>query len=263
MVSFANPPIHAVVLATNFKPPLVELRNEHIGLFGSRVKDRYPEVMVGAPYLSELGHSERSHGSFPMPRYSFRGTDHSSFINIQRDAFVFDWHRQQDDPYPGFEQYVLPTYKDVSDRFYEFIKDELGIATFSIALCELTYIDIVPKCEYWQSAVDTKNVVPSFALLEANMNSDEDTEFNYSVRAKTSDTSSVQTTVRVDSPQEQSEPPELIIEITTSDRSPKSSMDDIMVWLQHAHQIVSRCFLELTSDEIQRNQWGRGEFQCD
>lgn len=159
-VRFKRPPISEVVIATYFKPAL-ELSSEHIGLYWARIKSKFPAVHKLPPVGAE---SVDVSDVFPMPRYRFTADDGASLIQIQKNAFVFNWRRDQDGVYPRYRS-IKPDFDKYYALFSEFVRTESPSVEPTIDLCELTYVNTIQQCEYWQGPQDTNKMIPSFSML--------------------------------------------------------------------------------------------------
>ncbi|MEN8132936.1 MAG: TIGR04255 family protein [Pseudomonadota bacterium] len=103
-IRFKKPPINEVVMSTYFNPLIHGLRNEHIGLFWHSVKETFPYVSQHPP----VGGMDITMGQdiFPMPRYWMIAADDINLIQIQKNAFMFNWRRREDD-YPHYDTMTL------------------------------------------------------------------------------------------------------------------------------------------------------------
>ena len=136
-VYFKSPPINEVVIATYFKPA-VELRSEHIGLFWAQIKSEFPLVRQQPPVGTEI---PMGGDVFPMPRYWFTADDGISLIQIQKNAFMFNWRRREDE-YPRYHK-IKPCFDKYYSLFSEFISAEVPSSEQAIDMCELTYVNAV------------------------------------------------------------------------------------------------------------------------
>ena len=149
-VVFDSPPINEVVMATYFNPPLVDLRSQHIGLFWEEIRKEFPVVRQQVPVGvgPDIGPDE----PFPMPRYWFIASDDINLVQIQKNAFMFNWRRRGQNQYPGFQDIKLNFDRLYSD-FENFLRHRIGISEVPVGLCELTYIDAIEECDYWHGQV--------------------------------------------------------------------------------------------------------------
>ena len=259
-VVFENPPINEVVVAVNFKPALINLRSEHIGLFWAKIKEDFPIVEQKIPTSSPLEPSSFLWDSiimnepFPMPRYWFISADQTNLIQIEKNTFVFNWRRKED-AYPRFHQHIKPAFDKYYGRFSEFIQGELRLEEPAADFCELTYINILEPCEYWSGPKDTARVIPEFSTVKPQIVASVSSEFNCTYIYKTND---LELRIGIRNGFKTKEPgvPILAFEIKTSrlfdEPVEKAEADK---WFERAHEAVVNCFLEMTSPKIQNDFW--------
>lgn len=255
-IAFRNPPINEVVVSTYFNPPLTDLRSEHIGLFWEKIKQDFPVVSQHPP----VGMSIDVFGGepFPMPRYWFLANDEINIIQIQKNAFMFNWSRK-DEKYPRFHKNIKPTFDKYYGRFNEFIRTETNISDLVLDLCELTYINTIEQCEYWTGPQDTAKVIPSFAMLSPDIAASEFLGFNTNFGYKVSSDLQINIGIRSGFRSEQQNMPVLIFEIKTSGRLGKIAKSEADEWFERAHDAIIECFLNMTSKNIQDRFWERIE----
>src|SRR5689334_14876175 len=112
-IEFDNPPIIELGVSL-FHVPIPELKAQHIGIYWNRVRDRYPlcqqqSVVVNqsepqpSPVLTPV-----SEEIFPLPRFWFFNNDQPALVQVQRDAFMFNWRRLPTAPteYPHYESVI-------------------------------------------------------------------------------------------------------------------------------------------------------------
>src|SRR4029077_19257212 len=112
-VEFENPPINEVAIGLFFQP-VAGLRAEHVGAFWGKIREEFPIsgqhpplILPGTPSLSQLALSNEV---FPLPRFWFISTDQTGLVQLQRDAFFFNWRRRESD-YPRFK-HVLSKFQN-------------------------------------------------------------------------------------------------------------------------------------------------------
>lgn len=251
-VIFDSPPINEVVIATYFDPPLSDLRSEHIGLFWGEIRSDFPvvrqQIPVGA--APDIGPDE----PFPMPRYWFIASDDINLVQIQKNAFMLNWRRRGQNQYPGFKDIKLK-FDGLFGKFEDFLCRGVGISEVPIGLCELTYIDAIEECDYWRGPGDTGKVIRSFPipLTESNISVNGfDCRYIYQSEEEMSLSTRIWTMVRSGEPGRSA----LGLEMKTINRFdgvPKTATDD---WFRRAHDTMLKHFLDITSKDIQRDEWG-------
>lgn len=259
-VHFENPPVSEVVIATSFDPPLADLRSEHIGLFWREIRDDFPLVRqqppttILDPFVTGAGVDASE--VFPMPRYWFLAEDGINLIQVQKDAFMLNW-RRQDAAYPGFTR-IKPAF----DRYYtvysDFVRSEFGV-DLCIASCELNYVNVVEQSEFWSGPSETQRVISSFWVPDTGLQTPDHPGFNCSFGYQIAGDLRIDIAVRSGSVTQQPEQPVLLFELKATgqpDRQTKSRAD---TWFDRAHDATIGVFLNLTNSETQRLHWQRKE----
>ena len=257
IIAYENPPVNEVVIASYFNSPLSEFRNEHIGLFWETIKEEFPvarqQIPVGVG--PEITADELS----PMPRYWFIADNDINLIQIQRNAFMFNW-RRRDEEYPRFHDYIKPTFDKYYGFFCEFIRSEFKTSEeLSVDLCELTYINALEPCEFWKVPQDTTNIIPSFSILVPGINVSHSPGFNCNCVYEVADDLQLNIGVRAGVKSEQPDVPALTFEIKVSGRVGKITKPAMDVWFERAHETIVRCFVSMTDPDVQINHWRRLE----
>ncbi len=253
IITFENPPVNEVVISTYFNPPLSDFRNEHIGLFWERIRGEFPIVRQQFPV--GIGLEFAADEPSPMPRYWFIAGNDINLIQIQKNAFIFNWRRRNKD-YPRFHRQIKPTFDKYYGLFSEFIRTEIKtVEEFTVDLCELTYINALERCEVWSGPQDTAKVIPSFSILETDINAYGLPEFNCNYAYKIATDLQLNIGIRTATKAQQPEVPVLIFEIKASGRLGKVGKPATDEWFERAHDDIKRCFVSVTSPDIQINYW--------
>ena len=143
-IKFKTPPINELIISTFFNPPLANLRSEHIGLFWATIKKDFPIVSQQPPIAG--GADIIGPEVFPIPRYWFISEDQINLIQVQKNAFIFNWRRRNGD-YPHFFENLKPAFDKNFSVFEEFARAETETTNLPIDLCELTYVNAIERCE--------------------------------------------------------------------------------------------------------------------
>ena len=264
-ISFKNPPIDEVVVATYFDQPLSGFRSEHVGLFWNKIREEFPvasqNAIVGTDRnLSVLKVEEGKGESLPMPRYWFIAGDEVNLIQIQKNAFMFNW-RRRNEPYPHFHRVIKPAFDSYFDLFKKFLQDEVQIEGPTIDLCELTYINILEGCEYWGGPQDTTNVIPSFSVLTPGNDAYrlQSVNCNYGYEIETN--LQLNFGIRNGRMTHKENVPALIFEVKAHGRLGDATKPEADEWFERAHSAVVECFTGVISKRIQKEHWGLTEDQ--
>lgn len=254
-IKFQNPPINELVMGTYFNPPLANFRNEHVGLLWSKFRDEFPHVAQQPPigdaeFMMALGGE-----LFPMPRYWFIAEDQVSLLQVQKNAFLFNWRRRDAHDYPHFHENLKPTFDKYYSRFADFVASELDASPLAIDLCELTYINLIERCEYWSGPEDTPNVVPEFVVPRFGVQAASAPAFNCVYAFALAPDLQLTVTVRDARSTIKVDEPVLVIEIRAQGRLGQVSKSESDPWFDRAHDAVIDCFVRMTNPHIQQTYW--------
>ncbi len=252
-IAFKNPPINEVVVSSYFNPPLANFRSEHVGLFWEKIKDAFPTVKQQFPV--NMNQDSIPDEFFSMPRYWFIAGDEIRLIQIQKNAFMFNWRRRKGNEYPRYYENIKPAFDKYYGLFSEFIRTEVGIAEPTIDLCELIYINTIEHCDFWAGPRDTTNVIPSFSILDSGINTSEPPSFNCNYLYKVSNDLQLNISIRSGVKTQQQNAPVLAFEIKASGRIEGVAKTVSDEWFQRAHDSIIKCFAHMTSTNIQEKHW--------
>ncbi|MCY3986900.1 MAG: TIGR04255 family protein [Candidatus Dadabacteria bacterium] len=255
-IKFQNPPINELIITTYFNPPISNLRNEHIGIFWSRINQDFPESSQQIPIGGAEQIVDVQNEISPMPRYWFISKEKTNLLQVQKNAFMLNWRRRETN-YPRFSAGLKPVFDKYFSVFSEFIHNHTDTSDLTIDLCQLTYINVIKCCEYWSGPEDTQHVIPSFSLPVSRIMSSSASAFNCSYIFEV--LPNLQLIVRVRTivtPSESGGPePILIVEIQANGRLGKADKLKTDPWFDDAHELINKCFIEITNPEIQRQYW--------
>jgi uncharacterized protein (TIGR04255 family) len=253
-VRFHNPPINELVIATYFNPPLFTLRSEHVGLFWSRIRDTFPAVEQQAPVGGAETLEQTSGEFFPMPRFWFVTEDKINLIQLQKKAFMLNW-RRRDAQYPHFAENLKPAFDKYFRIFEDFAREDAGVQDIKIDLCELTYINTIEACEFWQGPQDTARVIPSFVMPETGMESSVAAAFNCIYVYVVSKDLQLRVSIRNGEATAKPGTPVLVIEIRATGQLGQVGKSAADEWFDRAHEAIIACFVGMTSEDIQYTYW--------
>ncbi|NPD21735.1 TIGR04255 family protein [Alterinioella nitratireducens] len=253
-VRFKNSPINELVIATYFNPPLFSLRSEHIGLFWSRIRNEFPAIEQQAPVGGAEAFEQISGEFFPMPRFWFVAEDKVNLIQLQKNAFMLNW-RRRDAQYPHFAENLKPAFDKYYRIFEDFACEDVGIDKIEIDLCELTYINTIEACEYWEGPQDTSRVIPSFAMPDAGIEASGQPAFNCTFVYVPSKDLQLRVSIRNGESTARPATPVLVVEIKATGRLGQVGKSAADAWFERAHDAIIACFVGITSKEIQQKYW--------
>ena len=257
VLEFSNPPINEVVIGTYFNAPFSAFRSEHLGLLWTKFRSEFPTVTQQPPLMTLQAQNLQTPPEevFPMPRYWFISGDETYLIQVQKNAFIFNWRRRDENAYPGYDRALKPSFDKYYDIFEEFIRTELGSAKPAIDQCELTYINAIGSVEYWSGPEDTSKVIPSFTVPtfledQAHLKAT-NCEYSYEVDPNTH----LHLVVRVVPRPQQPDVSGLVLEIGMRGPQAEGTKAEADLWFRAAHDLIGQCFMAVTSRDIQETYW--------
>jgi uncharacterized protein (TIGR04255 family) len=254
-IKFRNPPVTEVVIGVYFSAPIFQLRAEHVGLFWNSLRKKFPQIQpqpelpMPQPPIPVFSVSE----GYPMPRYWLVSADGSTILQIQRNAFLLNW-KKTDQEYPHFENV-----KDSFDRYFaifkSFLASELGVISVDVQLADVNYINVITPCAYWSSLDDTVKVIPSFSFPYTLGRSIGQQDFQQIAMEQMSHEVSLTTTIRSARLASDASKPVLVIELRAVGPVDSADPTSLGAWLEQAHERIVSSFMILTDPHIQQSYW--------
>ncbi len=252
-LSFENPPINEVSLGFWFDQPLATLRSEHLGLFWAQVRKNYPIVQQAAPLFAHnppegLLNPLQGNEIFPMPRYWLMQAPVGGYlIQIQRNAFFVNWRRG------GAEYQRFDGIKQEFDRrfaeFQAFVLGELDAPAPAPRVCDLNYINLIEKDDFWSGWRDTAKVIKNFAVANAP---DAECSFNQVALYPVGNGITMTVTTKNGSRAETGN------EVLVLDLKAQGALEHgttTTEWFTHAHDEVHSALLSVTTEEVRKRCW--------
>jgi uncharacterized protein (TIGR04255 family) len=261
-VKFRYPPINELVIGVYFSRELHPLRAEHVGLFWSSIRSEFPTIQQQPVILSPaqpaapVVFEPMTVGEmFPLPRFWIESPNGETLIQIQRNAFLFNW-RKREERYPHFEA-VKKSFDRNFALFVHFLERELSLPSPEIQVAELNYINVIEGADYWRGPPDTKNVLPRFRLPVEDSTDIGPVDFNITTIQSFSPDLSISTVIRSGRNPQAEMRPALVLEfrgIGLLGAAAKVETDD---WFERAHEVIGQCFTTVTNPDIQERYWQR------
>jgi uncharacterized protein (TIGR04255 family) len=161
---FRKPPVFEVAAGVFF-PRLKGFLLPHFGEFWSRIRPEFPIVEHAGPLASGAVLRSPAELIEPtgtiLPRVWLINNSGDGLIQLQRDAFFYNWRRQSEsNDYPRYPM-VIAKFWDYFSKFNEFLVD-FGIPKPEIGELELTYVNHIPKSDLWSDYSDISKVFRDF-----------------------------------------------------------------------------------------------------
>jgi uncharacterized protein (TIGR04255 family) len=252
-IKFQNPPINELIIGLYFDRPML-VRSEHIGMFWGSVRNQFPKIQQQPelpPMSSEMTISFSE--PYPMPRFWLTSLDDQHIIQIQQNAFLFNW-RKGSNHYPHYE-IQLKKFKELYAAYCTFLKSEFDIQEPSIQLTELTYSNLIEANEYWRGPQDTIKVVNGFSLPgEAEMGA-HIADFQSVISYNVEDNININVTARSARLPEDLGKRALVLELRARGIHQSANFLATETWFDSAHEALGTTFLKMTNQSIQRSLW--------
>lgn len=259
MRKYKNPPINELIIGVYFDQPLMRLRSEHIGLFWAEIRKDFPVVQqqpeLSQPLVAQRLGLQLSIGGepYPMPRFWLISEDETTLMQIQKNAFILNW-RKQNSIYPHYE-----SIKMLFDKYFQmfslFVQKEIGCDAPKIQVAELTYSNLIQDSEYWSDASDTSALIPSLCIPDPGMPVEGSPDFNYLTSYKLDHDISLNVAVRTARKATDAQVRVLVIEFRALGALGDTTKPEADTWFNRAHDAIGRCFTSMTNPEIQRAYW--------
>jgi len=163
---YDKPPVIEVALSVQFER--LNVATAKFGLLWEKYRDRFPKLQEKpaldavverfGPPKAVIPAVRFEMGAMPAPRLWFVSESDRDLVQVQRDRFIRNWRKTEDDPaYPSYENMRGLFAKDW-ETFSLFVADEIK-APLVPNQCEVTYVNILealkpsdlPKLFAWVS----------------------------------------------------------------------------------------------------------------
>jgi uncharacterized protein (TIGR04255 family) len=259
-IKFVNPPINELVIGL-YHIPVIELKAQHIGSYWDRIRDRYPLCEQQQPVISlqdgPQAFVQLPGELFPLPRFWFSSPTNPTLIQVQRNAFLFNWRRAAaptDSEYPHYEAVAEDFWQELKD-YQSFVQELLGGKLDPIQRCELTYVNLITANEFFTAPAQLGIVLPPVASLYSLENDSRQLAgilgtVTYSVNP----TLLIDMTIRLGRRSDIDEPA-LGLELKAHGVPSDLSLTGARAWYDAAHDATYRLFLDATAKAVQETIW--------
>ena len=251
-IKFENPPINELVMAL-YHLPIMDMKAQHIGLYWNRIRDRYPSCEQRPMVASGEGspYREAPNEVFPLPRFwFFRDQNDPTLIQIQRNAFLFNWRRRGDGGeanYPHYETVAQDFWQEFGD-YHAFIQEWGWEGLDTIRRCELNYINVISTNEIFANPAQLMNVLPPITNLSALQTDDRRMiEMNTTVTYQMNENLNISMNIRLGRRTDTNELAAILD--LKAHGAPSVSFEELRSWYDSAHEAVHKMFLDATSPE--------------
>ncbi|GAX36289.1 TIGR04255 family protein [Nodularia sp. NIES-3585] len=257
---YGQPPVREVACSVLF-PSLEGLLSPHLGLLWQKFQPEYPfcdDVVPINPKMEAFNAKEADSELIfsnipPLPRVWFINEDGTRIIQIQRDMFVHNWRKVNlESEYPRYGS-LVKAFQEHLKKFNNFLFEaELG--QIQPLQYELTYVNQIPQGQGWLKLEDIGKIFP-------------DISWRISPQRFLTYPQSISWTKVFELPDELgrlhtsvkavvlNEELTLLFELTVQGIGNYNSIETLENWFDIAHEWIVRAFADLTSEEIQTQDW--------
>jgi uncharacterized protein (TIGR04255 family) len=256
LADYDRPPVIEVVYGVRFAP-LKGWMLPHIGAFWQQVADDLPRC-EHAPPIGDTDVTDPATG-LPLPRvWLISGAD-DRLIQLQPGRFLFNWrHRGGAGPYPRYDK-LSRTFFEYLLAYERFIAKH-GLGDIEVLEYELTYINHILDQDGWKFPEHIGRVVDQLAwqdqrhrFLPRPLTMGWQARFTFqdapgALLVKINPAMHVRNGRQL-----------LVVELSARGLPTEAPRDHMEDWFSHAHEWIVRGFEDLTSNEAQRELWGKHE----
>jgi uncharacterized protein (TIGR04255 family) len=267
---YDKPPVIEVVCGILFRS-IEDLLAPHLGLLWEKFRPEYSTCQEVPPIAPTIEHFEDSPQQVqlqfsnkpPLPRIWFLHPD-GSIIQVQRDRFLYNWKKMRpEDKYPHYSE-VVEKFKNHLSSFQGFLKEqELGVV--EPLQYEMTYVNLIPEGEAWQTTSDTGAVFPDFTWQPKSPRGDAQRFLSLpeGINWRTSfvlPNNMGRLHVHIQKGQLRENGQQVFrFELTARGIGENKSLESMPNWFDFAHESIVRGFADLTGYQVQRDVWKLSE----
>jgi uncharacterized protein (TIGR04255 family) len=261
---YERPPVIEVVCGITFKP-LEQLLAPYFGVYWEKIKEQYSFCVEKGP-LPPVIEGPLRRKSFevevfdvpPIPRIWFINQDSNELIQLQRDRFLHNWRKKDDESkYPKYKS-VISEFESQLGTFSSFVSEN-NLGKIEPLQYELTYVNHIPQGECWSSAADLGQLVVAANDRVCNGKFLQEVEgFDLTATFALPNECgrlyvNLQTAVRA----EDQEKKLLQLNLTARGIGEFQRISEMRAWFDIAHESIVRGFADLTTERAQNEIWRR------
>jgi uncharacterized protein (TIGR04255 family) len=262
---FERPPLDEMVMGLQFEP-LQNFHAAHLGIFWSRIRERYPytedqpplvpiiELPEMRPVLPGEGASVEIMKAMPLPRCWFISEEKTELVQVQNDRFFRNWRQVQgNEPYPRFHR-LIHDFNESWNHFRRFAEDsQIGVP--KARMCEITYVNSIVRGAGWSNFGELDKVFTLLRPRDPKGFLPPPEVLSWQLKYKLPDNRG---RLHVEmSPKFRGRDLQLILGLNLTARgAPASSSDqDVAAWFSLAHEWAVRAFADMTGPDAHKF-WG-------
>lgn len=257
-VKFENPPINELGISL-FYVPVAELKAQHIGIYWSKIEERYPLCEQQPPVISDPLNPQPFPDAvpgevFPLPRFWFSRAEHPTLIQVQRNAFMLNWRRVSGTEYPHYETVIEDFWRELQE-YKAFVQEKVGGKLDVIQRCELLYVNIIPTSEVFSGPDQLMKVFPHVTSLYDIQKDDRQLAgLNATVTYRVTPALAIDLAIRLGRRVDTKETV-AVLEFKAHGVPGDLSLEGARIWYYAAHDAIYNLFLDSTTEIVQRTIW--------
>ena len=262
---YRNPPVIEVVCGVSFAP-LQHFQAVHIGLLWEQMRGAFPTVQEHPPLTTQIEKLDlpaprtaefELMDTPPLPRVWFLDEPGNGIVQVQRDAILHNWRKlKPEDQYPRFKS-VFASFTKHLETFSQFvIENKLGAIT--PIQCELTYVNHIFPNALWSEGKSVGILFPDFAWNDSSkrfLPPYEGCNWRTAFRLPNRQGrlhANLQLAFHRPSGK-----PVIALEMKARGVAEPRSLEHLASWFGVAHEWIVRGFTDMTSEQAQKELWGR------
>ena len=256
LAGYDRPPVIEVVYGVRFAP-LKGWMLPHVGAFWQEVLDEFPRC-EHAPPIGDTDFIDPATG-IPLPRvWLISGAD-DRLIQLQPGRFLFNWrHREGAGPYPRYET-LSKTFFGLFDAFQKFVT-KYELESTGVLEYELTYINHIFEEEGWKFPEHTGRVVDQIAWPDRRYRFlPHPAMMSWQARFPFEEQRGGLLAKINPARHAKDDKQLLVFELSARGLPAEAPLKHMEGWFSHAHEWIVRGFEDLTTDEAQKELWGKHE----
>lgn len=251
---YDRPPVIETVYGVKFTP-LTGWMLPHTGVFWQRISEDFPRV-EHAPPIGDTVVAISATG-LPLPRVWLISKDDDRLIQLQSGRFLYNWrNREQAGPYPRYET-LSQVFFGIFQDFRNFVDDH-RLGEVEVLEYELTYINHIVEPQGWKFPEHIGRVMEQLTWQEGLCTFlPRPSTMIWQARFPFLKTSGELLVKLNPAKYAQDDRQLIVLELSARGKPAEAPLDNMEDWFSHAHEWIVRGFEDLTSDEAQKQLWGK------
>lgn len=258
LVDFDHPPINEVVYGVRFAPLKAWLL-PHVGLFWQQVRADYPRCEHAAPIGDPIGDSDITDPAtgLPVPRVWLISSNNDRLIQLQPGRFLFNWRsRDEAGPYPRYEA-LSETFFKLWREFCAFV-DEQKLGDIEVRGYELTYLNHISEPQGCVFPNQTDKVLTDMTWrYDRSRFLQSPSIVSWQAAFPFENDSGVLVVKSTPAKRNKDDVSIIILDLTARTQSLQAPIAEPKQWFARAREWIVRGFVDLTTEEAQRDLWGK------